>query len=87
MFLDRILQDRERELDLSGGVRSYTPPQGSKVTFADAGLPAWSGNKPELPTSFLFHGKPFFAGPRPPLRRVTSDRIAGGVMRLTCVPA
>jgi dihydrofolate reductase len=33
------------------------------------------------------HGKPFFAGPRPPLRLVTSDRIAGDVMRLTYVPA
>ncbi len=35
----------------------------------------------------LGHGKPFFAGPRPPLRFVTSDRIAGGVVRLTYVPA
>jgi dihydrofolate reductase len=32
-------------------------------------------------------GKPFFAGPRPPLRLVSSDRIAGDVMRLTYVPA
>jgi dihydrofolate reductase len=32
-------------------------------------------------------GKPFFAGPRPPLRLMTSDRIAGDVMRLTYVPA
>ena len=35
----------------------------------------------------LGHGKPFFAGPRPPLRLVTSDRIDGDVMRLTYVPA
>jgi dihydrofolate reductase len=35
----------------------------------------------------LGQGKPFFAGPRPPLRLVTSDRIAGDVMRLTYVPA
>src|ERR1700677_1147386 len=35
----------------------------------------------------LGHGKPFFAGPRPPLRLVTSDRIAGDVVRLTYVPA
>jgi dihydrofolate reductase len=35
----------------------------------------------------LGHGKPFFAGPRPPLRFVSSDRIAGDVMRLTYVPA
>jgi dihydrofolate reductase len=33
------------------------------------------------------HGKPFFAGPRPPLRLVASDRIAGDVIRLTYVPA
>jgi dihydrofolate reductase len=35
----------------------------------------------------LGHGKPFFAGPRPPLRFVTSDRIGGDVIRLTYVPA
>ena len=35
----------------------------------------------------LGHGKPFFAGPRPPLRLVTSDRIEGDVMRLNYVPA
>ena len=33
------------------------------------------------------HGKPFFAGPRPPLRLVGSDRIAGDVIRLAYVPA
>jgi dihydrofolate reductase len=33
------------------------------------------------------HGKPFFAGPRPPLRLVTSERIDGDVMKLTYVPA
>jgi dihydrofolate reductase len=32
-------------------------------------------------------GKPFFTGPRPPLRLVTSDRIAEDVIRLTYVPA
>ena len=35
----------------------------------------------------LGHGKPFFAGPRPPLRLFSSDRIAGDVMRLVYVPA
>lgn len=33
------------------------------------------------------HGKPYFAGPRPPLRLVTHDRIAEDVLRLTYVPA
>ena len=32
-------------------------------------------------------GKPYFAGPRPPLRLVASDRLVGDVMRLTYVPA
>jgi len=35
----------------------------------------------------LGHGKPYFAGPRPPLRLVTSDRIAEDVIRLIYVPA
>jgi dihydrofolate reductase len=32
-------------------------------------------------------GKPFFAGPRPRLRRVANDRIDEDVVRLTYVPA
>jgi dihydrofolate reductase len=35
----------------------------------------------------LGHGKPFFAGPQPRLRLVTSDRITEDVIRLTYVPA
>jgi dihydrofolate reductase len=35
----------------------------------------------------LGHGKPFFAGPRPPLRLVASDLIVEDVIRLTYVPA
>ena len=35
----------------------------------------------------LGHGKPYFAGPRPPLRLVTNDRISEDVIRLTYVPA
>ena len=35
----------------------------------------------------LGHGKPFFAGPRPPLRLVASDRIGEQAIRLTYVPA
>ncbi len=34
----------------------------------------------------LGRGKPYFAGPRPPLRLVTSDRIGDDVIRLTYVP-
>jgi len=35
----------------------------------------------------LGHGSHIFAGPRPPLRLMTSDRIGEEVIRLTYVPA
>ena len=35
----------------------------------------------------LGRGKPFFAGPRPPLRLVATDPVGDGVIRLTYVPA
>jgi dihydrofolate reductase len=35
----------------------------------------------------LGHGKPYFAGPRPPLRLVANDRIGENVIRLSYVPA
>lgn len=40
-----------------------------------------------LHPAVLGRGKPFFAGPRPPLRLVASDRIDEDVIRLTYVPA
>jgi len=35
----------------------------------------------------LGHGKPYFAGPRPPLRLTANDRMAEDVIRLAYVPA
>jgi len=35
----------------------------------------------------LGSGKPFFAGPRPPLRLIGSERMDGDVMKLSYVPA
>jgi dihydrofolate reductase len=35
----------------------------------------------------LGHGRPYFAGPRPPLRLESHDRIGEDVIRLTYVPA
>jgi dihydrofolate reductase len=35
----------------------------------------------------LGRGTPYFAGPRPPLRLRTEERIGGDVLRLTYVPA
>jgi dihydrofolate reductase len=34
----------------------------------------------------LGHGKPYFTGPRPPLRLTAHDRIGGDVIRLAYVP-
>jgi dihydrofolate reductase len=35
----------------------------------------------------LGHGKPYFAGPRPPLRLMANDRVGEDVIRLRYVPA
>jgi len=35
----------------------------------------------------LGHGKPYFAGPRPPLRLMTNDRVDDDVVRLSYVPS
>jgi riboflavin biosynthesis pyrimidine reductase len=35
----------------------------------------------------LGRGKPYFAGPRPPLRLASHERIGGDVIRLVYVPA
>jgi riboflavin biosynthesis pyrimidine reductase len=40
-----------------------------------------------LHPTVLGRGKPFFSGPRRPLRLVASDLIAEDVIRLTYVPA
>ena len=43
--------------------------------------------RPYLHPVVLGHGKPFFAGPRPPLRLVAIDPITEDVIRLAYVPA
>ena len=43
--------------------------------------------RPYLHPVVLGRGKPFFAGPRPPLRLVANDRIGEDAIRLTYVPA
>lgn len=40
-----------------------------------------------LHPAVLGQGKPYFAGPRPPLRLVSHERIGGDVIRLVYVPA
>jgi dihydrofolate reductase len=43
--------------------------------------------RPIIHPVVLGHGRPFFTGPRPPLRLVAHDRIGESVVRLTYVPA
>ena len=40
-----------------------------------------------LQPAVVGRGKPFFAGPTPPLRFVASDRIGENALRVTYVPA
>jgi dihydrofolate reductase len=68
-----------------------------RVGEIDVGGPALAGSLTDLGLideyQLYFHpvvlgrGKPFFAGPRPPLRLVASDRIGEQAIRLTYVPA
>src|SRR3984885_2325539 len=39
-----------------------------------------------FPPAVLGRGKPFFAGPRPPLRLVSTDRVGEDTIRLTYAP-
>ena len=48
---------------------------------------AFDGYRIYLHPVVLGHGKRYFAGPRPPLRLIASDRIGEDVIRLAYVPA
>src|SRR5579864_8087383 len=47
----------------------------------------WRSQRKWVVSRSLGSGQPSFAGPRPRLRLVASDRIGGDVIRLTYVPA
>ena len=80
--------------DLEGAIRELKAGRGGEIEVAGPHL-AHSLTELGLIDEYriylhpvvLGHGKPYFAGPRPPLRLLTSDRIAEGVIRLTYVPA
>ncbi|WP_413711179.1 dihydrofolate reductase family protein [Rhizobium sp. Rhizsp82] len=69
--------EREGEITVAGPVLAHS--------LADSGLI----DEYRLYTHpvVLGHGRPFFAGPRPPLRLAAHERIVGDVVRLTYVPA
>lgn len=82
------------EEDLGGAIRRLKAERSGEIEVAGPGL-ARSLTDLELIDEYriylhpvvLGHGKPYFAGPRPPLRLMTYDRIGEDVIRLTYVPA
>ena len=80
--------------DLEGAVRALKAEHEGEIEVAGPDL---AGSLTELGLIdeyriylhpvVLGHGKPYFAGPRPPLRLIANDRIAEDVVRLVYVPA
>jgi dihydrofolate reductase len=75
--LRRLKAERDGEIEVAG------PNLARSVT--DLGL--IDEYRIYLHPVVLGHGTPYFAAPRPPLRLVSSDRIADDVIRLVYVPA
>jgi dihydrofolate reductase len=71
---------RTRGNAMSGGHSTYKPRTGIDLGLVDE-------YRLYLHPIVLGRGKPFFAGPRPPLRLVANDLIGEDVIRLTYVPA
>ncbi|MDQ6718749.1 MAG: dihydrofolate reductase family protein, partial [Gemmatimonadota bacterium] len=82
------------EEDLEGAIREIKATRDGEIEVAGPEL-AHSLTKLGLIDEYriylhpvvLGHGKPYFAGPRPRLRLVASDRIDEDVIRLIYVPA
>jgi dihydrofolate reductase len=80
--------------DLEAAIRGLKAQQAGEIDVAGPDL-AGSLTKLGLIDEYRLYlrpmvlggGKPFFVGPRPPLRLVASDLIAEDVIRLTYVPA
>src|SRR4051794_14429266 len=82
------------EKDLEGAIRELKAERDGEIEVAGPDL-ARSVTELGLIDEYriylhpvvLGRGKPYFAGPRPPLRLMTNDRIAEDVIRLTYGPA
>ncbi len=82
------------EHDLEGAIRTLKAEHDGEIEVAGPNL-AQSLTELGLIDEYriylhpvvLGRGKPYFAGPRPPLRLLTSDRIGEDVIRLTYGPA
>ncbi len=75
--LHAIKAERAGEIEVAGPVLART--------LTDLGL--IDEYRIYLHPVVLGHGRPYFAGPRPPLRLVSHDRMGGDVLRLRYVPA
>jgi dihydrofolate reductase len=80
--------------DIESAIRALKAEHGGEIDVAgpelarsltDLGL--IDESRISLHPVVLGRGKPFFAGPRPPLRLVASDPMGEDVIRLTYVPA
>ena len=80
--------------DLEGAIRALKAGRDGEIEVAGpdlaqslTGLGLIDEYRIYLHPVVVGRGKPYFAGPRPPLRLIAHDRIAGDVIRLTYVPA
>lgn len=76
-YVRRLKTEREGEIEVGGPSLAHS--------LTELGL--IDEYRIYLHPVIIGHGKPFFAGPRPPLRLVAHDRIGEDVIRLTYVPA
>ncbi len=80
--------DLERAIrELKAGREGEIEVAGPRLAHSLTGLGLIDEYRIYLHPVVLGRGTPYFAGPRPPLRLVASDRIDGDVIRLTYVPA
>ena len=82
------------EADLAGAIRALKAERDGEIEVAGPNLAQTltalgliDEYRIYLHPVVLGHGQPYFAGPRPPLRLATHDRIAENVLRLSYVPA
>lgn len=73
--------------DLKARLAGEVAVSGPELAGSLTGLGLIDEYRLHLRPVVLGHGTPFFAGPRPPLRLVSADRVGEDTMRLSYVPA
>jgi dihydrofolate reductase len=82
------------EGDLEGAIRALKAERDGEIEVAGPNLAQSLTDRGLIDEYRIYlhpvvlgHGKPYFAGPRPPLRLIAHDRIGDNVIRLVYVPA